>query len=352
MDQELIQRTRYVLRARFRRAQTCPAALFSATCKQLHHWLSSHPVLGGHLHGIRRELGDGAIRVAQISTELEAGRKSLAEPGLGPDTSYDPGFYKASTLADHAGVCLAILEAVAKDDTERGNEFLIRCLGEYLTGNDRVELDDALQAIRDVAIDGLFEFFDEHLDSRNVVLALVGKYRQRAEWFRRIQLRELAGSLPGGRGGERALAMDLYEYLLDQGVEFFVEPKSGTGEPDVVLREPSGRYVVVDAKYIKEDDSPSEVKRKLASGFHQVARYCDDYQEPAGHLVVFSASRKRISAEFEECDGWRFLTLGGRAVYYTEIWIADAPSASRLGKAEEIVISRSELLAQDRVTGV
>jgi hypothetical protein len=43
-------------------------------------------------------------------------------------------------------------------------------------------------------------------------------------------------------------------------------------------------------------------------------------------------------------DGWRYLLLGGRSVYYTEIRIAESPSASKLGKAEEVVLSREDLL--------
>ncbi|MGK3985479.1 hypothetical protein WME99_20705 [Sorangium sp. So ce136] len=204
-----------------------------------------------------------------------------------------------------------------------------------------------MQAVRDVALDGLFEYLDENLDSRNVVLALLQKYKQRCEWFRRSRLRSAAASGMENRTGERALAADLYEYLLDQGVEFFVEPVSGTGEADLILREPTGRYVVIDAKYLKADDTPSELKRKLSFGFHQVARYCDDYDEPTGHLVAFSESRKHLSIELDESDGWRFLRVGGRVIYYVEVWIADSPSASKLGRAEEVTIPRIDLLVTD-----
>ena len=48
----------------------------------------------------------------------------------------------------------------------------------------------------------------------------------------------------------------------------------------------------------------------------------------------------------------RFLSIGGRTVYYTEIWIADAPSASKLGKAEEIVVSKADLLTAITTPGV
>jgi hypothetical protein len=306
----------------------------------------SHPILAGHLHGIRRAHCDGAGRVATIASEL-ASRRAPRQDGGRSTSSYDPGFYEASTIDEHAAVCLSVLDAICADETRKGDEFLLRCLGEYLTGDDQIKHEEALEALRDVALDGLFEFLDEHLDSRNIVLALVRKYQQRAEWFRRGTLRTLATSESHGRAGERALALDLYEYLLDQGVEFFVEPVSGSGEPDIVLREPTGKYVVLDAKYVNQADSPSDIRRKISSGFHQVARYCDDYQEPAGHLVVFSESRKRISPELEDADGWRFMNTGGRTIYYTEIWIADAPSASKLGKAEEVVISKAQLLSTE-----
>jgi hypothetical protein len=82
----------------------------------------------------------------------------------------------------------------------------------------------------------------------------------------------------------------------------------------------------------------------LAAGFHQVARYCDDYNESAGYLVVFSSSRRHLSLELEETDGTRYLRVGGRIIYYLEIWIADSPSASKLGKAEELSISKADLL--------
>ncbi|MEN3313736.1 MAG: hypothetical protein V7645_3065 [Actinomycetota bacterium] len=340
MDQEVVQRTRYVLRSRFRRAQSCPPALFSATCAQLVAWLTSHPVLAGHLHALRLRDDAAVDRIVTIGRELGSLRE---DPGV-RRVSYDPGFYAATSLESHAAVCLAITEAVARDARPRGDEFLVRCLAEHLTGNDKINADDALLTLRDVALDGLFEHLDENLDSRNVILALIRKYRQRAEWFQRRRLRDLAAG-SDGRSGERALADDLYEYLLDQTLEFFVEPSSGSGEVDVVLREPGGRYVVVDAKFVRSSDTPSEVKRKLASGVHQVARYCDDYQEPAGHLVIYSDSRRHLALDLEEADGWRFLRVGGRLIYVAIIWIADAPSASKLGKAEEVSISRAELCA-------
>src|SRR5690606_2975872 len=200
-------------------------------------------------------------------------------------------------------VCLEVVAAISEGWNDGGDEFLVRCLAEYLTKNDSIKLDEAIEVVRDVALDGLFEYLDEQLDSRNMVLGVIRKYKQRSEWFRRENLRGIAGGA-GNSKGERALALDLYEYLLEQSVEFFVEPTSGSGEVDLVLREGEGRYIILDAKHIKSDASPSTIRKKLADGFHQVVRYCEDYHQPAGHLVVFSESRRKISPDLDDFDGW------------------------------------------------
>lgn len=334
MDQELVQRTRYILRARFRTPLTCPPALLPSACSHLLGWLSRHPILGGHLAVVRSLENEPATRV----------RQTVADLATPLDDGYEPGFYSASTLDEHVAVCLAVVEAVAGDERSGGNEFLHRCLAEYLTKNDRIELDDAHQVIRDVALDGLFEYLDEQLDSRNMVLGVLQKYKQRCEWFHRERLRGIAAGTSKGKG-ERALALDLYEYLFDQSVEFFVEPTSGSGEVDLVLREGDGRYILLDAKHLKADATPSTIRKKLADGFHQVAKYCEDYHQPAGHLVVFTESPRNISPELEPFDGWPGLRLGGKTIYLTQVSLADTPSASKLGKAEELAISRDDLIA-------
>jgi hypothetical protein len=83
----------------------------------------------------------------------------------------------------------------------------------------------------------------------------------------------------------------------------------------------------------------------MNSGFHQVARYCDDDHEPEGFLVSFIRTPKRISLELEESDGLWFLKLGGKTIYYLPVQISDEPSASKSGKAEEVIITKEELVS-------
>lgn len=334
MDSELVQRTRYLLRSRFRRPQTCPDALFPQTCSQLVQWLNNHPITAGHLHALRRLESDAVQRIRQTAADLQ-----------GQVRSYSPGFYSAQSADEHAAVCLEIVTAIAsfQSGEQHHAAFVVTCYGEYLTGNEHLKPDEALRLVRDVAVDGLFEHIDEQLDARNVLLALLRKYKQRCEWFHRSRLIQASAEGLEGRSGERALVLDLHEYLVDQGVEFFVEPSTSSGEADLVLRDANGRYIIVDAKHLKPGDTTGDVRRKFSSGFHQVVRYCEDYNEPAGYLVGFDESPRRIHLELDEADGWHYLSLGGKIVYYLGISIATLPSASRAGRAEELRISADVL---------
>lgn len=241
MNPELVQRTRYLLRTRFRHAQSRPDALFLSACRQLYSWLNTHPIMSAHLQHLKQIMAPGAAKVHKILADLQTGVISYESEER----------YLADTLEEHASVCLAILEVLATDQVPAHDKLFLCSLRAYLDDEERMVTTEAIQVIRDVALDGLFEYLDEHLDSRNVVMMLLQKYKQRCEWFRRAALRQLALTGHEGQTGEPALARDLYEYLLDQSVEFFVESRSGTGEADLVMREPGGRYIVVDAKVSK-----------------------------------------------------------------------------------------------------
>ena len=216
-----------------------------------------------------------------------------------------------------------------------------------MTGDDKGTLTDWLDTIRDVALDGLYEYLDEQVDSRNALMSVLLKYQHRSEWFRRKRLREVAANgLENEATGERALAIDLQEYVFNQGIEFVIEPVSATGEVDLVLRDSNDRHLILDAKYIQPEAPPSEVKRKLSHGFNQVAKYCGDYQEPAGYMIAFNNHAAQIVLPLEEVDGLRLFKVGNVAVYFVEVAISDTPPASKAGKASQIIVSAEELVAE------
>ena len=166
-------------------------------------------------------------------------------------------------------------------------------------------------------------------------------------WVHRTikRLRAIADDRSEGIKGERGLARELDEYVFNQHVEFIIEAGS-SGEADLILREPASPLPwSVDAKYIPEDSTRSTIRDQMNSGFHQVARYCEDYRHPEGFLISFIRTSKRISMELEESDGLRLVKLMGEDYLlsaYTDFQMNPLPSKS--GKAEEVVITKEELV--------
>lgn len=338
MDPLLAQRTRYLLQARVRRVKTCPRSLFRASCAQFLTWVRHHPLLLAIVQELAATPSPFFPSLAAVDEMLQGKRRHLDEEH----------WYAAESLQTHAALCLAVLDRIAcskppSDDVDG----IISPLVFVLTGQNKYG-EDALELIRDVAVDGLYEFLDERLDSRNVMLGLLLKYKQRCEWFHRRRLRELGTEgAERKRPGEESLAVDLQEYIFDQGVDFTIEPTSASGEADIVLRDADGSHIVLDAKLLALSAAPSEFRRKIAHGVHQVARYCADYNEPVGYLVIFNCDPRIPRIPTESSDGFQYVELQGKQVYITTISIADIPTASAAGKAHEVEITLADILSKE-----
>ena len=334
MDEQLIQRSRYLLRSRIRRVQTSPKYLFPSACKQLLDWINNHPIFSPIIKKLENINPEAKSEIENIVANLKEKNQRT-----------DFRIIIAENFIEHAATCYHITNGIANlfglDEQimyEGINQFAT-----LITNENHFKISESIEPVRDFAIDGLFEYLDEQLDNRNAIYGLLMKYKQRCEWFYKNELRELTLNGHNGLKGERALAVDLQKYIFDQGVEFIIEPVSSSGEVDLILRASEGKYLIIDAKYIKDDIPKSAIIQKISSGFHQVMRYCEDYNEPEGFLVTFLNTDKRISLEISEADGFPFFTIGSKVIYHIFINICDEPSASKSGKAEEIIISTSEL---------
>ncbi|MBU1636572.1 hypothetical protein KKC97_02800 [bacterium] len=254
-------------------------------------------------------------------------------------------FHSSDNIEEHFVMCLEILKRTISIQANDVHKLL--CIASIASGKEIYELgnaDEAIEIIRDEVIDPILEFIDERLDSRDAIIGVLKKYKQRCEWFYRQRMREAVDQNLEGKSGERALMIDLNSYVHQESLEFFVEPASASGEADVVLRDSDGRYIIIDGKYIDEKLSHAAIRAKLASGFHQVCRYCQDYDEPLGYLVAFIRQSTRIQLECEQSDGLSYLQIGGKIIYFLEIFISDEPSASKSGVATEIVLTKEELV--------
>lgn len=336
MDSEVLQRTRYLLQARVRTAKTCPPALFPSACKHLLDWIDRSPFVRGVAASIEEAAKQYEKRLAAEVFELD-------------DDERVEGPWAPATREDAAALALASLRRVrdldlshATSDEAAGLAFALaatRCSA-------RSGRDDAVEAIRDVAVQALYEFLDEEIDGRHAVLGLLVKYKARSEMYRRRRLREAAASDMEGRSGEKALAFDLYEYLHDQGVDFSIESKSASGEPDLISRDIRGERLVADAKYVRPNLEDNKVLKVVASGFRQVLDYCRDHNETVGYLVIFVARDLVLDLRSERDDGFPCFRTGGYTVYYVIIDIHDHEETASKRPTPRVIEVTQEMLVE------
>ncbi|MFO0672656.1 MAG: hypothetical protein U0235_24095 [Polyangiaceae bacterium] len=312
MDSELVQRTRYQLQARVRHAKACPVLLFQNATKHLLAWVEQHPLLKALLAPLEPAANAYQERIVADLAKLNT-----------PAVKEISGPWEPSTREDATALALAGLRAIQGHDlgSRAGHEGYVIAL--VVAGYDpekRHTSEGIVEALRDVAIQGLYEYLDEQIDGRNAVLGLLVKYKSRCEMYRRARLREAATEGLEGRTGERALAFDLYEYLHDQGVDFWIESVSASGEPDLISRDVRGQRLVADAKYI---DDRGKVRRTITSGFRQVLDYCRDHNESVGYLVLFVNTDLIVDLKGDRDDGFPCFRTGGYTVYYVVIDIHD-----------------------------
>jgi len=150
------------------------------------------------------------------------------------------------------------------------------------------KIHEAIEAVREIFVEPFYEYVDEKLDDQRAMLALLMRYKHRSEWFHREKLWKYAKI---DRGAEKALALDLYSYLYDQGIDFMIEPSSITGEIDLIAAQHTQEPLLLDAKVF---DGDGRGKSYLRKGFNQIYTYTQQYNEPFGYLVIYKISEKDL----------------------------------------------------------
>ena len=144
------------------------------------------------------------------------------------------------------------------------------------------KISEALETFRDVFLEPFYEYLDESLDDQRAMLALLFRYKHRCEWFHRERLWNMIQQ--DSRRAEKLLALDLYEYLHNQGIDFNIESSSLTGEIDLIAAQGSDDPLLLDTKIF---DADSRGKNYICKGFNQIYTYTQQYNEPFGYLIIY-----------------------------------------------------------------
>jgi hypothetical protein len=203
-------------------------------------------------------------------------------------------------------------------------------------------LREGLELFRNWYVEPLFDYLDEKLDDGNVVLATLTCYKHKVEWYRTDDV--LALYEGDTLRGESRLKKHMFEFLFDQGLPFHVEPTTASGKPDVVSLDDSEHPFIGEVKIFDPERSkgPSDIKK----GLYQVYRYCWDYNEPLGHLIVFNVSNKQLRVELPSApDGVPRFEYNHKTIFLTVIDAHEHEgTASTRGIADTVTISAAELV--------
>jgi len=204
---------------------------------------------------------------------------------------------------------------------------------------------DMLDRFREAFLAPFYEYIDEHIEDRKIVLAELIRFKHLAEWFRSENLWEKWKS--DSRSGERRLAFAVYEFLFEQGIDFHIEPASASGEADMVSSQASPNPLVADVKIFDPDSgrNASYIKR----GIYQVFRYLQDFHQPIGYLVVFKGTSKQLDLQISGSSTAEvpFFTVGDKTIFLIQIDIyPHQESASKRPIPEREIISEHELRSE------
>jgi hypothetical protein len=204
------------------------------------------------------------------------------------------------------------------------------------------ENDPKIRAFWNIFVRPIYEFLDEQLDDKNILLYLIERYKHLAEWFRATQLREayLKEKESGSHRGEKILAYDVYEFLFSQGLDFHIAPSSATGEIDMISEPVGKNRLMVEVKVFDAE------KRVILNGFNQIYTYTLEYNQPVGCLLIFNLSVHDIcfSGDLSE-NPFVGVSIHDKTIFIAVIDIATRPSASKRGKLEPLVFTREDLVS-------
>jgi hypothetical protein len=199
-----------------------------------------------------------------------------------------------------------------------------------------------LEIFKSIIIEPLYEYIDEQLDDQRAILYLLNKYKHKCEWFKREYL--LNKWDENRATGEIILALHLYEYLHDQGLDFVIDPWSIVGKPDLVCAQKNDEPFIADAKVY------SDTKRKtdLINGFNQIYQYTKIYNESFGYLVIFNTTTDDLNFTVSKYEQQTpLVSYNGKTIFLFTIDISKIEkTASKAGKLKTVEISESDLISK------
>ena len=315
MDREYLQNLRYKLQKRVRRINSCEYQVFHYVLKQFWGFLQDQPILVGIMDSL-------AVNAHLVESDVNEIFDSEAPK------AFESEF-------ENAVASFLVIKRCVESERELVEYEIAMNYSDESSGN------EILESFKDIFVEPFYDYMDEHIDDSSLILSLLVKYKHKCEWFRREGLLKMWES--DTKRGEKRLAMHLYEYLYDQGINFSIEPVSASGEADAVSSQQGEEPLIVDVKIFNPDKSKG--KNYIAKGFRQVYDYTLDYNEPIGYLVIFKTCEQDIKFTLpDSTHSTPFVKHNNKTIFFLVVDVyAYEASASKRGKLKFVEFTESDL---------
>jgi hypothetical protein len=305
MNPELILNVRYKLQRRVRR-------LHSA------HFPTYHQVLQHFWNYLR-----GNVLFTAIIEEL---RGRVPDAKAWADRKMQSNDFGVTEETEYAAICSFFVERCANENDVQAEIHFGHAV------NPQGDFNDCIETFHESYVEPFYDYIDEQIDDKGAVLASLVRYQHRIEWFHRERLHRAWDE--NTVRGEKALALDLYEYLYEQGIEFYIEPYSVSGDVDLIGAQTGPEPLLPDVKIFCPERSKGETY--LKRGFHQLYTYCRDHNQACGYLVIFNLTPDNLRILTKnQSQSVSYVTHNNKTIFFVVIDLyLHTVSASKRGIME------------------
>lgn len=208
----------------------------------------------------------------------------------------------------------------------------------------RRDLAGAIEGIREIYLEPFYDYIDEQLDDNGATLALLKRYKHRSEWFHQSNLWQLKLKDDQQKRSqlEGSLALDLYAYLHDQGLDFNIETESLRGKIDLIAAQRTDDPLLLDVKIF---DNNGRNKQYICKGFRQIYTYTQQYNEPFGYLTIFKTCEEELRFALRQVGDVPVVTHNHKTIFFIVIDLYEYEQAISQRKPLKVVeITEDDLI--------
>lgn len=169
---------------------------------------------------------------------------------------------------------------------------------------------ESCELVKSVWIKQIEYLLISSLDKNLIIIEISSRFKIKIEQFNREKVFKLATK--NSKKTEETLAKVYLEFLFDNGLDVYVEPKSTGGRVDFYIVDHLRNKSLSDAKI---HDEKSRNGTYIKKGIHQLLTYLEEEVISIGFLIVFEISEVCLRFDFDTLNGIPYIDFGEKRIF-------------------------------------